>query len=591
MKAGLFNKKDHFRKVISLNKSNTDPLLSISAAEPIHDSAGKLLGYLTPIAEHDREDSSTWKLLASWREKHQYAYPSSFKVTAAGTGAWLSKAVLDNENRTIFWIRDKNMIPLGHIGIIFSESDGTFEVDNVLRGEAGSPGIMKYAMLKIESWVEEEFSAETIQLRVLKSNQRALNFYESLGYVKTKETPLVREINEEGYVLLEGTPADDFFVTKTKSILKQGVPEVVLTAGPSIGSLERTFGLSAISSGWNARHSDFLNSFEKSFADYVGAKYAMATSSCTGALHLSLLALGVGPGDEVIVPEVTWVATASAVRYVGATPVFADIDPGTWTITRETVSKVLTSKTRAIMPVHLYGFGAQMNDLMALARERDLAVVEDAAPAIGTLIDGKAAGTFGDFGCYSFQGAKMLVTGEGGMLVTDNEELFMKARKIQDHGRRPGTFWIDELGYKYKMSNTTAAIGLGQLIRGENQIFRKQRIRSWYEEELAGVDQLSFQVEVKNTRSIHWMNSIKLSNQLLISRDEFMKELKSQGIDSRPVFPAISQYPFWPESSVAKENAQIVGDSSINLPSGVLLTRDSIAKIGSVIRKITSENV
>ena len=591
MEAGIFSKRDHFRKVISLNKSNTDPLLSISAAEPIHDLNGELLGYLTPIAEHDREQKDSWRLLASWREKHQYAYPSSFKVTASGTGVWLSKAVLDNENRIIFWIRNKNMVPLGHVGVIFSENDGAFEVDNVLRGEAGSPGIMKFAMLKLESWVEEEFSAETIQLRVLKSNHRALSFYEGLGYVTTQETPLVKEINDEGYALVEGTPAEDFFVTKTKSLLKQGIPELILTAGPSIGSLERAFGLSAISSGWNSRHSDFLNSFEKSFADYVGAKYAMATSSCTGALHLSLLALGVVPGDEVIVPEVTWVATASAVRYVGATPVFADIDPDTWTMTRETVSKVLTPKTRAIMPVHLYGFGAQMNDLMALARERDLAVVEDAAPAIGTLIDGKAAGTFGDFGCYSFQGAKMLVTGEGGMLVTDNEELFMKARKIQDHGRRVGTFWIEELGYKYKMSNTTAAIGLGQLIRGENQIFRKQRIRSWYEEDLAGVNQLSFQEEAKNTRSIHWMNSIKLSSQLSISRDEFIKELKSHGVDSRPVFPAISQYPFWPKKFEPKENALLVGDSSINLPSGVLLTRDSIAKIGSVIRKVISENV
>jgi perosamine synthetase len=591
LEAGIFSKRDHFRKVISLNKSNTDPLLSISAAEPIHDLNGELLGYLTPIAEHDREQKDSWRLLASWREKHQYAYPSSFKVTASGTGVWLSKAVLDNENRIIFWIRNKNMVPLGHVGVIFSENDGAFEVDNVLRGEAGSPGIMKFAMLKLESWVEEEFSAETIQLRVLKSNHRALSFYEGLGYVTTQETPLVKEINDEGYALVEGTPAEDFFVTKTKSLLKQGIPELILTAGPSIGSLERAFGLSAISSGWNSRHSDFLNSFEKSFADYVGAKYAMATSSCTGALHLSLLALGVVPGDEVIVPEVTWVATASAVRYVGATPVFADIDPDTWTMTRETVSKVLTPKTRAIMPVHLYGFGAQMNDLMALARERDLAVVEDAAPAIGTLIDGKAAGTFGDFGCYSFQGAKMLVTGEGGMLVTDNEELFMKARKIQDHGRRVGTFWIEELGYKYKMSNTTAAIGLGQLIRGENQIFRKQRIRSWYEEDLAGVNQLSFQEEAKNTRSIHWMNSIKLSSQLSISRDEFIKELKSHGVDSRPVFPAISQYPFWPKKFEPKENALLVGDSSINLPSGVLLTRDSIAKIGSVIRKVISENV
>lgn len=587
MKAGNFEKSVHFKSIISRLKGQLDPILTIAASEKILGADGTPIGYLSAIAEHDRNDFACWELLSDWRDRHQYAYPSRFQISPEGTGKWLANAVLENDSRILFWIRDLQLKPLGHIGLVYSELDSSFEVDNVLRGEKSVKGIMGAAMRALERWAEEEFSAETLQLRVLKSNTHALDFYKSLGYKSQNEIALTKKMTPDGFSLVPGDVADDYFVTQTKSILKSEVPDLILTAGPSIGSLERSFGLDAVSSGWNSKHSDFLQSFEASFAEYVGSKYAMATSSCTGALHLSLLALGIGPGDEVIVPEVTWVATASAVRYVGATPVFADIDPGTWTITSETASKVLTSKTKAIMPVHLYGFGAQMTDIIDFAQSNNLFVVEDAAPAIGTLIDGRAAGTFGDLGCYSFQGAKMLVTGEGGMLVTDDEVLFNKAKKIQDHGRKPGTFWIDELGYKYKMSNSTAAIGLAQLIRGENQIHRKQRIRSWYEEELNGVDTIEFQLEAPNTRSIHWMTSIKLLDSFPLERNELIQRLKIEGVDSRPVFPAISQYPFWPQQSEPKMTGLKVGNSAINLPSGVLLSRDAVSHIGSVIRSVS----
>jgi len=312
----------------------------------------------------------------------------------------------------------------------------------------------------------------------------------------------------------------------------------------------------------------------------------MATSSCTGALHLSLLSLGIGPGDEVIVPDITWVATASAVMYVGATPIFADVNKETWLITDRDIEPLITERTRAVITVHLYGFGVKMEEISALARRHNLFVVEDAAPAIGTIIGGRAAGTFGDFGCYSFQGAKMLVTGEGGMIVTDNEELYAKARKIQDHGRKPGTFWIEELGYKYKMSNTTAALGLGQLERGEQQIVRKRRIRKWYEEEFQGMNSIRMQHEDTGTRSIHWMSSIVLEPESPLSRDDLISQLRLYGIDSRPVFPAISQYPFWPVKQVPKSNAFQIGENGINLPSGVNLSRASVSKIGDVVRRI-----
>ena len=179
------------------------------------------------------------------------------------------------------------------------------------------------------------------------------------------------------------------------------------------------------------------------------------------------------------------------------------------------------------------------------ALENNLFVIEDAAPAIGTEIDGKRAGTFGNFGCFSFQGAKLLVTGEGGMLVTDEQELYKLAKKNQDHGRKPGTFWIDELGHKYKMNNITAALGLAQIERVENQIFRKRRINSWYTENLSDIPDITFQCESPGTSSICWMTSFILNEGSQKSRDELINSLKKDGIDSRPVFPAISQYPIW----------------------------------------------
>jgi perosamine synthetase len=385
---------------------------------------------------------------------------------------------------------------------------------------------------------------------------------------------------------MPGNPSTDNFLTMTKSLLEsRKIPAEILTAGPSISKLEVKYVRDAVSTGWNYRHSDYITRFENSFAEYVGAKYAMATSSCSGALHLALLALGIGPGDEVIVPDVTWVATASAVMYTGAKPIFADINVGDWTINLDSIKSLINNNTKAIMPVHLYGYGAAMAQIMEIARENNLYVVEDAAPAIGTEIDGKRAGTFGDFGCFSFQGAKLLVTGEGGMLVTDNEELFKRAKKDQDHGRKPGTFWIDELGHKYKMNNITAALGLAQIERAENQIFRKRRINRWYTDNLSDIGSISFQSESPGARSICWMTSFTLNDDSLISRDELISSLKKDGIDSRPVFPAISQYPIWKYEANTQPNAKNIGATGINLPSGVLLSKLAIEKVSLCVRK------
>ena len=464
--------------------------------------------YLVPITSHDLCSPSSISQLMTWRSSAQFAFPSRFKVSHEGTSRWLEAAVLQNPNRVLFWVLASDLSKLGHIGLQLNLTEHSLEIDNVYKLESGPKGLMARAVMRLERVVEEEFSLEEISLRVLESNQHAVRFYEKLGYKVSQITSLIEVQNGEILNLVPGTPAVDNFLTMSKSLIASSIiPDEILTAGPSISNREVNYVRDAAANGWNHRHSDYLTRFENTFADYVGSKYAMATSSCSGALHLSLLAIGVGPGDEVIVPDVTWVATASAVMYTGAKPVFADINTDDWTINLDSIKGLINEKTKAIIPVHLYGYGAAMVQIMELARENNLHVVEDAAPAIGTEIGGKRAGTFGDFGCFSFQGAKLLVTGEGGMLVTDNEELFKRAKKDQDHGRKPGTFWIDELGHKYKMNNITAALGLAQIERADNQIFRKRRINRWYTEKLSDIGTISFQKESQNARSICWMTS------------------------------------------------------------------------------------
>lgn len=543
---------------------------------------------LVPFSKFDLSSHNSLQLLASWREKNIFAYPTRSLITTEGTAKWVESAVLKNENRLLFWIIDASLARVGHIGILSRPEKNVFEIDNVLRGIPNeNPGLMGAALCTLETIMEGEFSIEEIHLRVLESNLHAYNFYLAHGYSEILREDLEWEHTSSGSRLVSGNVKDDTFITMRKNFLQSMnfIPSPVLTAGPSISVLENSYVADAVRNGWNAHHSDYLLRFEQEFAEYVGAKYAMATSSCTGALHLSLLALGIGPGDEVIVPDITWVATASAVRYVGAKPVFVDVLPDSWTMDPHEIKSAITRHTKAIIPVHLYGYGAKMPEIMGLAREFNLNVIEDAAPAIGTRVNDKFAGTFGDFGCYSFQGAKLLVTGEGGMVVTNDPNLYAKVKKIQDHGRKPGTFWIEELGYKYKMNNLTAAFGLAQIQRAQNQIDRKRRINSWYVEGLKDIPAISFQKEDPHTSSICWMTSFILKESSKVSRDELIVALKTNDIDSRPVFPSISQYKIWGYEPEIPRISKSIGDSGINLPSGVMLNKKTIDRVVEVIRQ------
>ncbi len=363
----------------------------------------------------------------------------------------------------------------------------------------------------------------------------------------------------------------------------------ILTAGPSISEKEKFYVFDATEKGWNNNWSNYLTKFENLFSKKMNQRYCLSTSSCTGAMHIALLALGIKKGDEVIVPDITWVATASVVVSVGAIPVFADVDKDDWTISIKSIEKLISKKTKAIMPVHLYGMPAKLEQLKKISKKYNLKIIEDAAPAIGSKSFKIKSGCLGEFSAFSFQGAKLLVTGEGGILTTSNKFLYEKAKKILDFGRsKKKTFWIDSIGVKYKMSNIQAALGFGQLERLDQLVMQKRKIFKFYEKFLI---QNNFKLikEKKGTKSIYWMTCILIDKNF--KRDELINVLKKNHIDCRPCFPSISEYPIWHEyrSDVLK-NSKIIAKQGLNLPSGVNLKEKDIKRVSSIINKFFGQN-
>lgn len=554
-------------------------------------------GLLLPICRLQGDDKTLIKTLAEWRSENMAAYPTRFPVTIEGTTSWLIKKLIDVPDRILFLVKDRYGNNIGHLGFANCLKDGgLMEIDNVIRGVKNvAPGIMHDAMVALIKWARTTLWPEGFHLRVLASNTHAISFYQKLGFCETNRAPLWKVIKGEKTKLDTITPndaaaPDDYFI-------QMGIAEelelpvgkkTILTAGPSISPREASNAYDAARYGWNNNWAKYLKELEASFAAYVGVKHAMATSSCTGALHIALSALGLGPGDEVIVPDITWVATANAVLYVGATPIFADIKKDTWLLCPESVRSKITPRTKAIMPVHLYGHPCDMDSIMRLAKENNLYVVEDAAPSIGAEYHGRRTGSFGHFACFSFQGAKLAVTGEGGMLVTNDDTLRERAYSIWDQGRKPGSFWIQNNGLKYKMSNVQAAIGLAQIQRNDSMIEAKRRIFEWYQKDLNSISQLTLCLEPKATRSIYWMTSAAIEDSAPITRDQLIAGLKKRNIDTRPVFPAISQYPIWPRKQAPQPNAKWVGDNAINLPSGVCLRKSEVEYVCRAIHELFS---
>jgi perosamine synthetase len=550
-------------------------------------------GFLVPLARVHAHDDALLGRLADWRNRFVKSYPTQFVATMESTRAWLEERLLAVPDRILFLIVDPRGEVIGHAGFNGCFNDeARMELDNIVRGvDDAAPGIMANALRCLIRWARTTMNVEGFFLRVFEDNEHAIRFYARNGFEPEGRIALTR--NEGPHTVSyaecgEGDRADAHFVRMAYRGHRGGIGSALIsTAGPSISAKEAAFAFDAAARGWNSNWSHYLTRFEEKFAAYVGTRYAIATTSCTGALQIALMALGIGPGDEVIVPDMTWVATANAVRYVGATPVFADIEADTWNLDPASFEAHITARTRAVIPVHLYGHPARMTAIMEIARRHGLKVIEDAAPAIGAEWNGQRCGSFGDFAAFSFQGAKLLVTGEGGMLVTNDKALYEHAYKIWDQGRNPSkVFWIDEHGVKFKMSNVQAALGLAQVERADEQIEMKRRIARWYAEGLAGVPHITLNREVPGARSIFWMSSIVLEDSAPMGREMLMKELRAMNIDTRPVFPAISQYPIWPTQQAPNPTALAIGARGINLPSGVCLERAEVAYVCDTLRKL-----
>jgi perosamine synthetase len=365
-------------------------------------------------------------------------------------------------------------------------------------------------------------------------------------------------------------------------------------AGPWITQREIDYVADAAANAWYENANMYHERFEKAFSYYIGTKYAIALPSCTSAIHLSLLSLGIGVGDEVVVPDLTWIATAAPITYVGAVPVFADCDEKTWCISSDAFQECITPRTKAVIPVDLYGNMAEMDEIQNIADDHRIAVIEDAAEAVGSEYHGKRSGSFGDTGVFSFHGSKTMTTGEGGMLVTDRKDLYDRCLTLRDHGRATGKkmFWNAEVGYKYKMSSMQAALGLAKLERIEELIERKRQIFRYYKENLHSTEGISLNCEPPGTKNSYWMVTAIFDSKLGLLKEDIISMLKEKGIDSRPFFYPLSSQPAY-DSLVSAREAEVRNTASykispygVNLPCGMNLDKEKVEYVCNVIKKV-----
>jgi perosamine synthetase len=306
------------------------------------------------------------------------------------------------------------------------------------------------------------------------------------------------------------------------------------------------------------------------FAEHLGVKHAIATSSCTGAIHMGLSAIGIGPGDEVIMGDTNWIATAAPVAHLGAKSVFVDVDEHSWCLNSAEVEAAITPRTKAILAVHIYGNLCDLTALLEIGERYNIPVIEDAAEAIGSSHHGRRAGSIGLFGTFSFHGTKTITCGEGGMFVTNDTALYNKVLTLNSHGRASNNekqFWSEVIGFKYKMSNIQAAIGCAQVERVDGLIHRKREIYQYYKNAFLEYPQIHINPEPNGMVNGAWMPSIMFSKDSQITRDSILKDFKLENIDARVVFWPLSTLELFDCNGVENNIAKDIQSRSINLPS------------------------
>lgn len=357
-------------------------------------------------------------------------------------------------------------------------------------------------------------------------------------------------------------------------------------AHPCLDGNEATYLLDCIKSGWISSAGSFVAQFEADFAAFCGVPDAVSCATGTAALHLAMAAVGIGPGDEVIVPSLTYIATANAVSYCGATPVFVDSDAETMNLDPTQVEGRVTTKTRAIVPVHLYGQCADMGPILEIANARNLLVIEDAAEAHGAGYQGYRAGSMGTAGAFSFFGNKIIATGEGGMVTLRDPGLAERIRSLRNQGVDPRQrYWHPTIGFNYRMTNLQAAVGVAQLERVDRFLQARASVASWYDEDLVAVDdRVIGPKRAPDREHVYWMYCVILADAVRLSRDELILRLKVDGIDTRPVFPPVHLMPPYAEADSSYPVAERLGARGLCLPTHSELTRDDVAYIASRLR-------
>lgn len=362
----------------------------------------------------------------------------------------------------------------------------------------------------------------------------------------------------------------------------------IQVAVPNLSGNEKKYVDDCLDTTWISSNGKYVKQFEDEFAKYVNSKNAISCCNGTVALHVPLIALGLQPGDEVIIPSLTYIATANSVRYCGAAPVFADCLKDTWNIDPEDIKRKITNRTKGIMPVHLYGNPCDMDAIMEIAKEHNLFVLEDAAECHGAEYKGKKAGTIGQAGIFSFFGNKIITCGEGGMIVTNDEKLDAQMRQLKGQGQDPNRrYWFTEVGYNYRMTNVAAAIGLGQLEKIDEHIQERKNVASWYFEEFKDFSEyVDIQKVTEGADSVWWMFSVLLKDSVKISRDDVMGKMDDMGIETRPVFYPMHIMPVYEDKNANCPVSEYVASRGMNLPTHALLSKEDVKYVCDTLKGI-----
>jgi perosamine synthetase len=368
-------------------------------------------------------------------------------------------------------------------------------------------------------------------------------------------------------------------------------PSRILYTKPSITDLETQYAADAAANGWGERCYDYINRFEAAFKNHLGVSHAVATSSCTGALHMGMAALGIGPGDEVIMADTNWIASAAPIIHLGATPIFVDIRPDSWCIDPDQAEAAISPRTKAILAVHLYGNLCDLERLLAIGERHGIAVIEDAAEAIGSEYFGKRAGSIGRFGAFSFHGTKTVTTGEGGMFVTNDPALYERVLTLSNHGRsrgQPKQFWPDIVGFKYKMSNIQAALGCAQMERIEELIGRKRQIFHYYRDRLSDLRGIRMNPEPSNIVNGAWMPTVVFDKDTCVTRETLCAAFATENIDARVFFYPLSSLPMF-DDAPANRQAWDIPTRAINLPSYHDMTEREQDRVVGTVRGVFAD--